>query len=367
MLRKVVTFLVIACVLGFETHTFLQNTRSDGGAELDFVIPDGVDPEDPYTLLSETAAINAQIEALFVQIADYTAHFNNVTGPEAEDITEFNQELERARGDLDIFTTQLEALTNATKELTDAESAFTSQLSCLAKSECHPIPVTTTLGPAPGYNCSANPDALTKTVTGANQTGSFSFPIRYEFEAGCELTLTSKQINGLYYDFTVTDFAAYTSESSLTVNGVNGQNFTITEVGIYSNYTDWEYTIIPVGQLRFTLTYSTRDMCQNYDCANGHCIVDRTNNQQTCVCDGCYQLGPSKKCTIPKPSPCIYYGDACTGGTCAADDKCEYYCVCPGVDPECTTNKWCVAGDPTCNPPTKFGPIQPQKKWWYWF
>lgn len=154
------------------------------------------------------------------------------------------------------------------------------------------------------YDCSSS--ATNQQVTAANQTGQFRVLGRNEF-GKCNLTLKAQPHVGLYFNFTITDFTAYGSDSSLVIipdGSSDSYNVTGNQQinGIRTQIVD----IVPKGQLKFTISYIALDVCGGFNCGSGTCFAGQ-GNQPNCKCDSCYETDEDGRCTIRKFSQLRYY------------------------------------------------------------
>ncbi|KAE9552268.1 hypothetical protein FO519_004514 [Halicephalobus sp. NKZ332] len=353
-MRILLFLLFISLAEGFDESfdpiEFVASVK-DEPQELNFTMPDTVATNDPYNLLDEVDGIKAHVDSLMSQIEGYLDHFNNVTGPEAVEIQDFVTAVARAQKNLKVIQDRKTNAEGRLENITVSLSGLAIQLHCYQDSNCHPVPITTTLSPAPDYNCSST--ATNQTVTYVNQTGQFRIASRQNF-GKCNLTLKAESPTGLMFNLSITDFTAYDSTSSLLIipDG-SGKTFNITSDQQINGITNQFIDIIPSGQLKFTINYIALDTCEGANCGNGICNV-APGNKPICKCDSCYQQDANGKCTIHKPDPCDQFGEYCTAadnGTCVTNSwDCTYYCKCPGVSPTCTTLTYCDPNNHDCPP-----------------
>jgi len=350
-MKTFLIFLLISIVRGydddFDPIQFVAAAKDDP-QEFNFTLSSGIATYDPYKLTQNVIDVQSEVDSLMSEIEDYLKHFDNATGPELVQIKSLADVLQKAQIDLAVVNDRISRVQGRFDNITTTIGGFTSQLRCYQHSGCNVPPSTTTLPPAPSYDC--NSSSTNQVVTAANQIGQFRVPSRQHF-GECNLTLTAQPSNGLYFNLNITNFAAYGSGSSLTIIPYgSGNSYNITGDQQINGINTQIVDIVPVGDLKFVIDYIALGVCDNYDCGGGNCTSEQ-GNKPTCNCGNCYTLDDQGKCTIHKPDACLSV-TACSmyeNGTCISTTyDCSYYCQCPGVPANCTTKKYCYPGDTTC-------------------
>jgi len=350
-MKTFLIFLLISVVRGYDNNfdpiQFVAAAKQDP-QEFDFTLPSDIETYNPYKLAQDVIYTQGQVDSLMNNIEDYVKHFDNATGPELLQIQSFAVALQKAQNDLKVVNDRLFRAQGRYDNITITIGEFASQLRCYQNSGCNVPPSTTTLPPAPVYNCSSA--SSNQVVTAANQTGQFKISSRQQFN-NCTLTLTSQLSHGLYFNLNITNFAAYGSGSSLIIIPYgSGDNYNITGDQQINGISAQIVDIVAIGELKFVIDYIALGVCGNYDCGGGNCTSEQ-GNKPTCICNNCYTQDDQGKCTIHRPDACLGVTKCSMyeNGTCVSTPwNCDYYCQCPGLPANCTTKKYCYPGDTTC-------------------
>ena len=157
------------------------------------------------------------------ELQDYLDLFNNTSsGDQWNDIQQWTTRYNLA---LNAFG-PIHNRTTALQDIYDAFGAslteFNTQLICLAESNCHSPPVTTTRAPPLVYQCNRTGVG---NLSAAGDHGSFKFAYVYNF-TGCTFKIKSAHRYGLWINIKVSNFQTYDNSSIKIEDQRGSKNYT---------------------------------------------------------------------------------------------------------------------------------------------